>query len=73
MPSQSGDANRGRPWGVPGSPNPDLEDVLSRGQDQLKPIFDSWDLWTAVKAADFLGPRVTQAESVAATLQLDFA
>jgi modulator of FtsH protease HflK len=36
MPSQSGDGNRGGPWGVRGGPSPDLEELLRQGQDRLK-------------------------------------
>ena len=36
MPSQSGDGNRGGPWGAPGRPSPDLEELIRHGQDQLK-------------------------------------
>jgi membrane protease subunit HflK len=36
MPSQSGDGNRGGPWGGRGGPSPDLEELLRQGQDRLK-------------------------------------
>ena len=38
MPSQSGDGNRGGPWGARGGPGPDLERVIRQGQDQLRRI-----------------------------------
>jgi membrane protease subunit HflK len=36
MPSQSGDGNRGGPWGAPGGQSPDLEELIRHGQDRLK-------------------------------------
>ena len=38
MPWQSGDGNRGGPWGVRGGPSPDLEELLRQGQGQLERI-----------------------------------
>ncbi len=41
MPSQNDNGSRGGPWGGGAGPNPDIEALLRRGQDQLRQIMSN--------------------------------